>query len=288
MKKTKKKQGFSWPENDRIAVVVSVLLENWSEGKGPPYSIQTTPLKPGTHDRAAMTWGQYGGTAGVWRLLRILNEHKVPATFIASARSIELHPSAVQQILESGYEIAAHSYTQDTLLAYLSPAEEKKVIRRCIRIFEEKIGERPKGWVSPVLAPTEHTANFLAQEGFLWYGDYNDRDLPCRIKTKHGTFVAIPHSDFVDNRVLRQSPRSWYDVYKDTFDYLYQSEPTSYLNLTVHCQFGGRPLIAAMFTKILKYMLGFPGVWFVRHDTLAQWIMDNEIDEWTNEERFFG
>ena len=56
--------------------------------------------------------------------------------------------------------------------------------------------------------------------------------------------MALPHSDFADHRVLRGNPRDWYDVYRDTFDYLYYNEPTSYLNITVHCHFGGRPLIA--------------------------------------------
>ena len=43
-----------------------------------------------------------------------------------------------------------------------------------------------------------------------------------------------------------------------------------------------------MVDKALKYMRGFPGVWFVRHDELAQWVMDEGIDEWTNEARWFG
>jgi hypothetical protein len=45
--------------------------------------------------------------------------------------------------------------------------------------------------------------------------------------------------------------------------------------------------MAAQIAEILKYIRGFPGVWFVRHDELAQWVMDNNIREWTNEERFF-
>jgi allantoinase len=280
--------GFAWPNGARIAVVVTCLLENWSDGKGPPFSVQTTSLKPGTHDRAAMTWGTYGGRAGVWRLLKILDENRVQGTFVANARSMELHPSAVAQIIKSGHEIAAHSYTQDTILAYLPLEEERAVIDRCSKIIETMTGARPKGWLSPVVSPTAHTESLLAEAGFLWYGDYNNLDLPCRIKTGKGTLVAIPHTDFADHRVLRQSPRDWYEVYKDTFDYLYQNEPTSYLNLTVHCHFGGRPLVAAMVDKALKYMRGFPDVWFVRHDELAQWVMDEGIGEWTNEARWFG
>jgi hypothetical protein len=40
--------------------------------------------------------------------------------------------------------------------------------------------------------------------------------------------------------------------------------------------------------RILRYIRGFPGAWIVRHDTLAQWIKDNRIGEWTNQERFFN
>ncbi len=116
-------QGFAWPDGARIAVAVTCLLENWSGDRGPPFSVQTTALKPGTHDRAAMTWGTYGGRAGVWRLLKILRENRVPATFCANAQSMELAPAAVEQMLESGHEIAAHSYTQDAILAYLDDEE---------------------------------------------------------------------------------------------------------------------------------------------------------------------
>src|SRR5476649_1349620 len=114
-KKTSKNKtgGFSWPKDARIAVVMTCLWENWSDGKGPPLSVQTTSLKPGTHDRAAMTWGTYGGRAGVWRLMKIMDDNQVPATFVANARALELAPAAAKQAIKSGHEIAAHSYTQE-------------------------------------------------------------------------------------------------------------------------------------------------------------------------------
>ena len=155
-------------------------------------------------------------------------------------------------------------------------------------MIETVSGRAPKGWLSPVLASSEHTEFFIAEEGFLWYGDYNHVDLPFCVQVGARTVVAIPHSDFADHRVLRGNPRDWYDVYQDTFDYLYRNEPTPYLNITVHCHFGGRPLIAAQIDKILKYIRGFPDVWIVRHDELAQWVLDNGIREWTNGDRFYS
>jgi peptidoglycan/xylan/chitin deacetylase (PgdA/CDA1 family) len=262
-------------------------MENWSGDKGPPFSVQTTSLKPGTHDRAAMTWGTYGSRVGVWRLLKILNENHTPATFVSNAHSMELAPEAVECMLTSGHEIAAHSYTQDALMAYLSPDEERAIIEKCIGVFKKLTGAPPKGWLSPVLAPTAHTEELIAEAGLLWYGDYNAIDLPFCVKTAKGTLVAVPHSDFADHRVLRGNPRDWYDVYKDTFDYLYANESMSFLNITMHCHFGGRPLMAAQVDRILKYIRGFPGVWLVRHDELAEWVKSNGIEEWTNQDRFF-
>jgi len=278
---------FQWPNKARIAVVVTCLMENWSGDKGPPFSVQTTSLKPGTHDRAAMTWGTYGSRVGVWRLLKILEENNVPSTFVANAHSMELAPKAVEVMLQTGHEIAAHSYTQDALMAYMTPDEERATIQKCVDVFKKLTGAPPKGWLSPVLAPTAHTEELIAEAGLLWYGDYNAIDLPFCVETKQGPLVALPHTDFADHRVLRANPRDWYEVYKDTFDYLYASEPTSFLNITLHCHFGGRPLMAAQFDRILKYIRGFPGVWLVRHDELAQWVRTNQIREWTNDERFF-
>jgi peptidoglycan/xylan/chitin deacetylase (PgdA/CDA1 family) len=279
--------GFRWPHDARIAVVMTCLMENWSEGKGPPFSVQTTSLRPGTHDRAAMTWGTYGGHAGVWRLLKILEANKVPATFIANARALELNPAAAKQIVALGHEIAGHSYAQDDLLAYLDAKQEREIIRRCVRIITDIAGARPKGWLSPVLASTDRTETILAEEGFQWYGDYNHVDLPFVVPVGQNKIIAFPHTDFADHRVLRANPRDWFEVYKDTFDYLYVNEPTAFLNITVHCHFGGRPLVAAHVDKILKYVKGFPNVWMPRHDELAQWVLDNDIAEWTNRERFF-
>jgi peptidoglycan/xylan/chitin deacetylase (PgdA/CDA1 family) len=266
---------------------MTCLMENWSEGKGPPFSVQTTSLRPGTHDRAAMTWGTYGGHAGVWRLLKILEANKVPATFIANARALELNPAAARQIIALGHEIAGHSYAQDDLLAYLDAKQEREIIQRCVRIITDIAGVLPKGWLSPVLASTDRTEAILAEEGFQWYGDYNHVDLPFVVPVGQNKIVAFPHTDFADHRVLRANPRDWFEVYKDTFDYLYINEPTAFLNITVHCHFGGRPLVAAHVDKILKYVTGFPNVWMPRHDELAQWVLDNKITEWTNRNRFF-
>jgi len=263
----------SWDRDVRIAVLVSVMFETWTEGRAPGYSPMTTPLKGETTDRHGISWSEYGGKTGIWRIMRTLDEFGVQATVCVSGRSVEVFPEAVKELHQRGHEVAGHSYTQDTLLCYLSPDEERKVIRRCGEIIEGAVGVKPVGWLSPRVTDTPHTAEFLAEESFLWHGDYNDSDLPYLLNTARGTMVAIPHSDFTDNRVLRTSPRNFFQVYKDTFDYLYRTEPNGMINLTFHAHFGGRPLMTAMIAEVLKYMKGFSRVWFPRHDEIARWVL---------------
>jgi peptidoglycan/xylan/chitin deacetylase (PgdA/CDA1 family) len=263
-----------WPGKHRMAVMMTVMFEVWSEGKAPPYSPMTTALKPGTPDLLGISWSQYGGKTGVWRLMRILDECDVRGTVCLNAKCAEDFPDAVKQLHARGHEISAHSYTQDLVLPYLSGQEEKDVIQKCSRAIENAVGTRPVGWFSPVAAPSVNTARFLAEEGFLWHGDYNDTDLPYSMNMPAGPLVAIAHSDFTDNRTLRSSPRDFYNVYKDTFDFLYRTESPSLINLTVHTHFGGRPLMAAMLSELLHYMKGFAGVWFARHDEIARWVLE--------------
>ena len=72
--------------------------------------------------------------------------------------------------------------------------------------------------------------------------------------------------------------RNYLQLYKDTIDYLYKTEPIAMINLTVHAHFGGRPLISAMLVEILKYMKDFSGVRFLRHDEIARWVLNHVIN----------
>lgn len=275
-----------WPDGIRTVVVLTFLVESWSEGKAPPYSPMTSPPRAGARDLAGITWSEYGARAGAYRLMRLARDRNLPATFCVNARVAELFPEVIKAIVAGGFELAGHNYAQDEVLPGLDEAQEREVIRRSLGILEKVSGVRPRGWLSSTIATTERTADLLAEEGMLWHGDYNYLDLPCRLKNGDGTMVAIPHSDFADNRVLRAAPRDFFQCYRDTFDYLYRKEPGAFINITVHGHFGGRPLISAMLDEVLGYITSHPGVWMPRHDELADWVNENKIDEITYADRF--
>jgi allantoinase len=278
----------AWPGGKRIAVLVSVLLENWSDGKWPSYFTRTTPLRAGATDHAAIEWSHFGGREGIWRILSILDRCDLPATIFASARAAELYPDAIRQIAKSGHDIAAHGYSQDTFYSDLSREQQQASIRLCLDTIEAKSGRRPDGWASPVYSWNADTFDLLAREGVTWYADALDISLPRRHATPGGSLVALPWSDFVDNRVLRGSPRDFHAVYKDTFDFLHRAEPLGLLHLAVHSHFGGRPMMAAMLEEILRYFQTFSDVWIPRHRELVQWFIDQKIDDLAYPKRFFA
>jgi len=281
-------KGLSWPNGARVAVAVTVMYEAWSPEKAPTYSVQATSLKSGTIDHAGNAWSTYGGRVGVWRIIRTLDRLGVPATFFTNARCAELYPESIAQIVKSGHDIGGHAFYQDQLLAYLDADGQRETIRRSLDTLEEVSGQRPTGWLSPVLAFTPETAGLLAEAGLEWHADVTYIDLPHRVTTEYGTIAAVPNSDFTDNRVLKANPKDLLDVYTSTFDYLYEHESMSLLALTLHCQFGGRPMVTAVFDQIIRYIQSHDDVWFARHGELGRWALDAERDEHTYQDRYFG
>ena len=268
-----------WPNEARVAVIVSVLLESWSEGKHPAYFPRSTPLKAGAADLSASRWSEYGGNEGIWRLTSALKKRAVPAAVFANALSAERYPDAIAHIVNCGFDVAGHGYSQDQNLLDYPPVEQRKLIGNCLGVLERIAGKRPEGWLTPFYSNDRFTTGLLVECGVKWHCDALDYSLPRLEQTDVGAIVAIPWSEFVDNRVQRANPRAYFEVYKDTFDYLYAREPGSLLHLAIHAHFGGRPLIVAMLHKILDYFGGFADVWFARHAEIARWTAEQQLDE---------
>lgn len=279
---------YRWPGGKRVAVYVTAMLEVWSEGKAPTYTVQTTALQKGAVDYGGIAWSRYGGNVGAWRIVRTLNEFGIRGTFATNAMVTKIYPELIAEIVRSGHDIAGHGIWQDQMINEMSPEEQRKAIKQTLDMFEEATGKRPEGWLSQVLAWTPETPGFLAMEGVRWWGDAKDIDLPKKVKTAHGNIIAVPVSEFTDNRVLRGSPRNFRDIYTDTFDYLYRHEPMSVLNIILHCQWGGRPPIISVFRQIMEHISRFPDVWLTTPGELAGWFSAQDLNEVTYAERYFS
>jgi hypothetical protein len=165
------KRPLAWPHGKRVAVVCSVLLETWSEGKAPSYFPRTTPLPPGSKDVAGINWSRFGGNEGIWRLSRNLKSLDIPATLFCKGRSAEVWPDAVSAFVKSGNDIAGHGYLQDQTLFSMSADRERETIKKTLDILEKTTGKRPAGWVTPIYGWSENTIDYLAEAKLAWCSD---------------------------------------------------------------------------------------------------------------------
>ncbi|WNV86131.1 polysaccharide deacetylase family protein [Umezawaea sp. Da 62-37] len=266
---------FTWPGGRKVAVMITAAVELWSEGHWPSYAPMAGawPL-PGAHDAHSTSWSEYGAKTGVWRLLDVLDRQGMTATFGVNGLVAERFPAAVHAISQAGHEIAAHSYAQDVVPALLDADEERANIARSVDLLHDVTGHRPTGWMSPRATSSARTADLLAQAGFTWSGDFNDRELPYVLPTAYGPLVAIMHSDFSDVRGAAAGPRTYRDVHQDLLRHLLEAPGTGILNLTVHAHVGGRPLLSSMFDQILTSIrLAGDDVRVTTHQRIAEHVL---------------
>ena len=155
--------------------------------------------------------------------------------------------------------------------------EERALIARCLDHLERVTGTRPRGWISPTMAYSPHTRELLAEANLLWDGDARDADLPSLVETPKGSIVHVPGSNFTDVRVLESNSLALWDIYRETFDYLYRDGQPALLVLAIHSHFGGRPTVAAMFDKILAHIRRHSDVWYATYAEIAEWVKDNQL-----------
>ncbi len=107
---------FFWPDNKRLAVSVVVNVEEGAEE-----SIADGDRAPEPVDelQVVMNKGrnlgnesnyQYGIRAGAPRVLKLLRDKGIAATFTAAALALERAPQLAKEIIGDGHEVCAHGY----------------------------------------------------------------------------------------------------------------------------------------------------------------------------------
>jgi len=142
------------------------------------------------------------------RLLTILKEFNVKATFFVLGWTAERHPKLVQQIYQEGHEIASHSYAH-RLIYKQSEKEFREDLKRSKAVLEDIIGEQVIGYRAPsysIVKDSLWALDILIEEGFLYdssifpirhdrYGIPNGNRFPYMIHGENGkSILEIPLS----------------------------------------------------------------------------------------------
>jgi peptidoglycan/xylan/chitin deacetylase (PgdA/CDA1 family) len=98
------------------------------------------------------------------RILDLLREHDVRATFFVEGLNAELYPDALRSIAEAGHEVAYHGW-QHERWSELSPEDERVSLERGVAALDA-LGLRPLGFRPPGGRLTSASPRLLRELGF--------------------------------------------------------------------------------------------------------------------------
>lgn len=260
----------SWPNGAKVAVCVSFDIDNESP------ALARGNIDP---DLSAMSDTEFGATEGIPRILRILDQRGIPASFYIPAVSNILAPEMVKAIQKSGHhEIALHGWIHESVALLNNGAEEERLLKQAIDYFTTLTGKKPVGSRTGGWAISPYTIGIEQKLGMLYDSSMMAMDEPYEIVAhgKNTGLIELPvtwvqdDAPYFGRTGALPSPELIFGVYKDEFDMAY--EEGTMLMLTMHPHVSGRRSRAVHLAKLLDYMKSKPGVWFATAEQIANYV----------------
>jgi peptidoglycan/xylan/chitin deacetylase (PgdA/CDA1 family) len=154
---------------------------------------ETPILAQGAHyadHMMTMSHQSYGPDVGVPRILGMLDEVGVQATFFVPGWVAEHRPGLAAAIVERGHEVAHHSYSHRSPVT-LTPAEERADFERALAVFAEQ-GIEIRGHRAALWGATWQTPSLIAEHGLAYDSSLMGDDRPYRMVTDTVPIVELP------------------------------------------------------------------------------------------------
>jgi peptidoglycan/xylan/chitin deacetylase (PgdA/CDA1 family) len=139
---------------------------------------------------SVMTHQAYGPQVGVPRILDMLNDYDVEATFFVPGVTAERYPALIERIVSEGHEVGHHSHTHRPPQT-LTDGEERRDFELALQALT-KLGITPKGHRSALWAPRWGTAALVAEYGLAYQSNLMDDDRPYVLQTDRGRIAELP------------------------------------------------------------------------------------------------
>ena len=229
-----------------------------------------------------MSMAEYGPSIATLRILDLLDSFDIKASFYIPGFVAETHPDLVREVAKRGHEVAHHGYMHEPP-ASMNSEEEEQVLEKGIRILEDLIGQKPKGYRSPGWELSEASLDLLAAHDFSYDSSLMGDDAPYLVDSANGKLVEIPVSWVLDDAPHfvyapaaqrtspMKSPNEIYEIWSAEFEGLYRYGRA--FTLTMHPQYIGRPGRLLMLERLISHIRSFPNVRFMRMVDVAEiWV----------------
>jgi peptidoglycan/xylan/chitin deacetylase (PgdA/CDA1 family) len=273
---------FEWPGGKRVAVSVVVnyeeggelsVLEGDAQSEWINSDMSGATPRIGRRNLVMESHYEYGSRVGHWRILSLLRECAIPATYFAVSGALEKHPEAARAITAAGHEVVSHGarwidYDQ------VEEATEREHMAHSLDVLEKLCGERPVGWYTGRVSP--RTRALVVEQGLRYDSDaYND-DLPYWTSVADRPHLVLPYSfDCNDMRFASapgfNTPDDFTAHLQRTLEALRREgrQQCSMMSIGLHLRLAGRPGRAEALREFLLRAVQHSDVWFCRRRDIA-------------------
>lgn len=281
------RKSFTWPNGAKFALSVVVNVEEGAEqnirdgdkGPEPVDELSAVPKRPMRMHGNESNY-QYGIKAGFPRVLRLLDEYRIRATWTAAALALERAPEIANAIRARGDEPCCHGWRWAHQF-WMDEEKERDFIRKGWQSIEKTCGRRPAGWLSRYLH-TEETRRLLAEEGFLYHmDDYSDDfpfwDMVTMADGARRPMLIMPYALDSNDMKFWLAPsltaKDWLQYATDSFDWLRREaneEGARYMSLGLHLRIIGRPGRIGALKSFFDHVASHDDVWIATREDIAK------------------
>ena len=218
---------------------------------------------------------EYGPRVGLWRLLDVLDDADVPATYALNAEVCDHQPEVVDAALDRGWPIMGHGRTNSRRLVSMSTAADRRTIRETTERIEAYAGSRPSGWLSPGLMQSADTLGHLDEAGYSYVCDFCADDVPFPFDGYD--LLSVPYSLDLNDKGLfgRQglAGPQYRDAVLDAFETLRadarRTGVARVLPIPLHPHITGQSFRAPYLGEALDRLADADDAWLTTGDELA-------------------
>ena len=261
----------SWPGGARVAVLLSYDVDN--------ETIQG--LRTGNINIGQLSQGQYGSRVALPRIVKLMDEQEIPATFFFPAWSLKLAPEQAGIIQQSGrHEFGVHGWIHE-LNTSLDGATESRLLAQAVDQIEAITGTRPVGYRAPSWNHSPNTLQIVRDMGFLYESSLMHDDRPYELLQdgEPTGVVELPVEWILDDAPLLNplgtrymNPRDVMQVWMDEFDKAWE-EGTIFL-LTMHPHVIGHRSRLVALEGLIEHIKSKDQVWFATHEQAARYVRE--------------
>jgi peptidoglycan/xylan/chitin deacetylase (PgdA/CDA1 family) len=259
-----------------LAVYIALNQEHFAFGEG--LGAELTPGGP-QPDVLNYAWRDYGNRVGVWRLLDLFNDLRLPVALLVNSTIYDECPEVVAAFRSRGDEIVAHGRTNSEWQGAMKEAEETDMIQEVTRTLARHEGRPPRGWLGPWISESRLTPDLLQEAGYHYLLDWCCDDQPIWLTTRSGRILAVPYpqelNDIPAIVTRRASAGEFADMIVDQFDEMRDQsrEQPLVTGIALHPYIVGQPFRLRQLRRALRHVAGQAGhTWLTRPGEIAAYV----------------